>query len=293
MNRLLNLMCFVMFLSVLVLATPIHAAQPLDKEDLRRVLKENPDIVIDVLQENSRLIQRVLGSILKDNPDLVLDVLRANSIEALEIAQLGAREKQHRQMLTQWEKDLTQPKKVNYNRPMLGNPKAPVTIVVYSDFTCHYCAQADKVTKELLAQRPQQTRLIFKNFPKKEDTIGRLAAQYSKAAFIQNEKKGWAFNEAVFAGQAIMLEKGEIFLREAAEQVGLDLKRIDAEVNSPIVNAQLHEDRAEADALGVPGTPFHLVNDLTIRGAAPLGSFLEAVDLAYKETEKKQSPMTR
>lgn len=288
MNRFMNPARLLVFFSVLMLAVPAQAAQQLDANEVRRVLKENPDIVIDVLRNNSKLIERALAGILKDNPNIILDVLRANNVEALEIAQSGAREKQHRQLVAQWEKDRTQPKKVNYDRPILGDPKAPVTIVAYSDFTCHFCAQADMVTKEVLAQRPRETRLIFKNFPKKDDPVGRLAAQYSKAAFLQDEKKGWAFNAAVFAGQEVYLEKGEGFLRETAGKVGLDIERLAADANSSKVNALLLEDRAEGDALGAPGTPFHLVNDLTIRGAAPLPTFLDAVDLALKDAGKRK-----
>lgn len=288
MKFLLNPARLVAFLSLLVLAVPAQAAQALDKAELRKVLRDNPDIVVDVLKDNPKMIKQALGNILNENPDLIFDVLRANSIEILEVAQQGARDKQRLQMTEQWQKDLTQPKKVNYNRPVLGDPKAPVTIVAYSDFTCQFCAQTNEVMRAVLSQKRQQARLIFKNFPKSDDALGRIAAQYSKAAFAQDEKKGWEYIDAVFAGQKTMLAKGEDFLLETAEKVGLDPKRMTADANSSKIKTQVEEDMAEATSVGAPGTPFHLVNDLTVRGAAPLSSFLEAVDLASKEARKKK-----
>lgn len=219
-------------------------------------------------------------------PELVLDVLREHSVEVLEIAQKGSQERQHKAMRAQWQEDLRTPKKVSHNRPVRGKASAPVTIVAYSDYTCPYCADAAETMQQVLAARKDSARFIFKNFPRRDQPLARLAAEYVTAAFILDESKGWAYHDAVFANQMRLLKEGEGFLRSEALALGYNLQKLGAEVKGKRVKAIIDEDIAEATNNKVPGTPFHLVDALTVRGGQPLPAFLEAVDTALAAKKK-------
>jgi protein-disulfide isomerase len=225
-------------------------------------------------------LKAAMEQVLKEHPELILDVLRENSITVLEIAQQGGMERQRKITLARWETDLKTPKTVNTDRPMRGDPKAPVTLVAYSDYTCPYCARAAATMEQVLAQRKGKVRFFFKNYPSKGYALGRLSSEYVTAAFMQDEAKGWALHDAVFAGQERLTAEGEGFLRATALDKGLDLKKLGADIKSKTVKAVIDEDLAEGETMRATGTPFHLVNDLTIPGAASLSTFLEAVDLA-------------
>lgn len=254
----------------LLLAVPVPAAlaaeEPLTKSQLTTAMQQ----------------------VLKEHPEFILDVLRENSVTVLEIAQQGGLERQHRLMLAQWQQDLKNPKKVKLDRPIRGAADAPVTIIAYSDFTCPYCARAAAVIDQVLAARKNEVRFIFKHFPLKSHALARISSEYVVAAFMQDEAKGWALHDALFAGQDRLTEEGEGFLRAAALAQGINLQKLGTDMRSRKVKTTIDEDMAEGTALGVTGTPFHLVNDLTIRGAAPFSSFLEAVDLALKTKEEKK-----
>jgi len=239
---------------------------------------------------NASALQETVRQLLREHPDIVLEVLRENSVTVFEIAQQGAQTQQHRAMRAQWEYDLTKTKTVDMSRPIRGNPKAPVTIIAYSDYTCPYCSPAAQTVEQLLAARKSDVCFIFKHYPLKGNALARLASEYAVAALMQDEAKGWEFHDALFANQERLTKEGEGFLRSTALAVGLKLQQLSAEVKGRKVKSVIDEDMAEGLALGVSGTPYHLVNKLGVRGAVPLPYFAEAVDIALKN---KNSALTR
>lgn len=231
-------------------------------------------------------LRETLRRLFREHPEIVLDVLRENSIQVLEIAQKGSQERQYKAMRAQWREDMKTVRKIDYNRPMLGEPGAPVTIVAYSDYTCPYCADAAETIRQVLAARQGKVRFMFKNYPRRDHPLARLASEYVTAAFILDEAKGWAYHDIVFAGQMRLLKEGEGFLRAEALALGFNLQKLGAEAKGRKVKEIIDEDIAEATEIGVPGTPFHLVNNLSVRGGQPLPAFLEAVDTALAALKK-------
>lgn len=228
-----------------------------------------------------------LREILRQNPDLVLDVLRDNSEQVLDIAQLGANQRRNKALLVQWRKDLETPKNPNIKgRPLRGTPNAPVTIVAYSDFTCPYCEQSSNTVKELLKEFPGKIRYVFKSFPLETQGIGRQAAEFFAAAGLQDPEKAWTLYDQLFARRDEVLRDGESVLFDAAAKAGLDTKRLSADMKGKTVKNIVDEDIAEAVRVGVKGTPYFLVNDLMIRGALSPELFAEAIKIALEEGGK-------
>ena len=115
-----------------------------------------------------------------------------------------------------------------------------------------------------------------------------LASEYVAAAFVLDEEKGWAYHDTVFANQMRLLKEGEGFLRAEALALGYNLQKLGAEAKGKKVKSIIDEDIIEAQENGVPGTPFHLVNNLSVRGGLPLAAFLEAVDTALAAQQGKK-----
>ena len=234
-------------------------------------------------------LREALRNTLRDHPEIVLDVLREHSIDVLEIAQKGSQERQFKAMRAQWQEDEKKTLEINQDRPILGNGKAPVVIVAYSDYTCPYCADAAETIHQVMAARKDVVRFMFKNYPRRDQPLSRLASEYVTAAFVLDKEKGWAYHDAVFANQMRLLKEGEGFLRAEALALGFNLQKLGTEVKGRTVKNIIDEDIMEAQTNGVPGTPFHLVNKLTVRGGLPLAAFLEAVDTAQTmESGKKK-----
>ena len=245
-------------------ATPVAAAQA-----GKRTLSASESEMRDVLR-----------NIFRQHPELILDVLREHSVDVLEIAQKGSQERQLRTMRAQWQEDIKKKRTIDYNRPFIGEKEAPVTIIAYSDYTCPYCADAAETIHQVLKARPDTVRFIFKNYPRRDQPLARLASEYVSAAFLLDADKAWAYHDIVFGGQVRLMKEGEGFLRAEALALGYNLQKLGAEVKGRAVKAIVDEDIAEAQEIGVPGTPYHLVNNLSVRGGMPLSAFLEAVDTA-------------
>ena len=239
-------------------------------------------------QPDQAALKEAVRQVLKENPQLVLDILNDNSETVLEIAQQGNILRKRKAMLAQWQQDAKNPKNINVNgRAFRGTANAPVTIVSYSDFTCPYCKQAEYVILQLLKKYEGKLRVTFKALPKEGDSYSLAAAQYATAAFILDPIKGWEFFDALFDGMSLFERDTDNFLKDTAARFGYDLKKLKAEAGSPAVQQQLEADRQEADRLGISGTPYFAVNDLMIRGAVSKDLFEEAVDMALQLKGKK------
>ena len=224
---------------------------------------------------------KVLRSTLKKHPELLLDILREHSETVLDIAQQGSNIRRKKTMESQWREDLKQPKSVaTANRPVLGIANAPVTVIAFSDFTCSYCQQAAEVLERILHARPQDVKVIFKHLPSSKDGPAKLAAEYFVAASLQNDRAPWLLHNNFFAEQEKLAAEARHFTAKAAEQAGLDMKKLAADLKSKKIGAIIEEDQADAKKLNVAGTPYFLVNNLIIRGAVSYDIFHAAVDMA-------------
>lgn len=237
--------------------------------------------------QNKEVLRQELQTLFEKHPELILDVLREHSEAVLDIAQAGSRQRQHKALREQWAKDITIPKNVDIQgRPIKGDPNAPVTIVAFSDFTCPYCQQASGLMKSVLANYKGKVRYVFKQLPLASHPHARLASAYYVAASKQSPEKAWALYDKLFSGRDALMKKGESYLVAAAAEVGLDIEQLALDAESAEVDAILKQDKAEAERLGMQGTPYFLVNNIMIRGALPLEMFADAIDMALQAKQE-------
>ncbi|MDR0239334.1 MAG: thioredoxin domain-containing protein [Deltaproteobacteria bacterium] len=228
-----------------------------------------------------------LRQVLKKHPEIVLEILREHSESVLDIAQQGSNIRRRKNMELQWREDLKQPKSVTTaNRPVLGPANAPVTIIAFSDFTCPYCQQAAEVLDRILQARPQDVKYIFKHMPHGKDSPSQVAAEYFVAASFQNDRAPWLLYKSFFAAPDKLSADVQNFAAKAAAQAGLDMKKLAADVKNKKTGAIIEEDQADAKKLNVEGTPYFLVNNLTVRGAVSYDIFNAAVDMALANIKK-------
>lgn len=229
----------------------------------------------------------MLRQALKKHPEIVLDILREHSESVLDIAQQGSNVRRKKNMENQWREDLKHAKSVTTaNRPVLGPSNALVTVVAFSDFTCPYCQQAAEVLDRIVQERPQEVKVIFKHMPHGQDSPARLAAEYFIAASFQNDRAPWLLYKSFFKEPEKLSGDAQNFTVKAAEQAGLNMKRLAADLKNKKVAAILEEDLSDAKKLGVEGTPYFLVNNLTVRGAVSFDIFNAAVDMALANVKK-------
>lgn len=227
-----------------------------------------------------------LQKILREHPELVMDVLRQHSEEVLDIAQQGSNLRRKSNLEAQWRDDMQKKRYVHLeNRPVLGRPDAKVKIIAFSDFSCHFCEQASKTVDAILKEYGPDVALIFKNLPLDEKGPGAEASAWFVAISQQSEPKAWDFYKAMYANRDKLLAEGEPFIEKTASGLGVDIKRAKKDMQSKKVKDILAQDLDDGQKLGIEGTPYFLVNNLVVRGALPPDLFRSAVDMALANSK--------
>lgn len=141
--------------------------------------------------------------------------------------------------------------------PVKGNADAPITLVEWADFECAYCGRAAPVIEEQYERLGGKLRVVFKHFPiaahKQAETLAKLAIA------IQNQGKFWDAYPLLFAGSAGNLS--DTAIASLAERLKLDAQKLQEDMKSPATQERLKLERAQADQLGLKGTPFIFVNN--------------------------------
>lgn len=159
--------------------------------------------------------------------------------------------------------------------PALGRADAPVTVEVWSDFECPYCARGADTLKALHEKYGDQVRIVFRHKPLPVHKNARLAAIASMAA--QEQGKFWPFHDALFAQQEAL---DRASLEALAARLGLDVERFRRALDSSTWNNYVDMELAESQRRGIGATPTFFVNGETIAGAQPLSVFAQTIDAA-------------
>ncbi len=150
--------------------------------------------------------------------------------------------------------------------PTLGDAGAKVHIVEFLDPACETCAQFFPLAKQLMAENPGRIRLSVRHVAFHEGAD--YAVRVLEASRLQD--KYWQTLEALLSSQSLWAPhhtvKPELVLLAIAN-VGLDLQRLQGDMNSPAVTERIQQDRNDAMALQVTATPEYFVN------GRPLPSF--------------------
>lgn len=157
--------------------------------------------------------------------------------------------------------------------PILGNPKASVTIVEFSDFECPFCKSVQPTLKEIQQHYPNQVRLVFKNFPLRIHHNARQA--HLAALCAEDQGKFWEYSDLLFQHQR-MLKRGDLL--HYANELKLATKPFELCLDSNTYASKIDRDLEEAANIGVEGTPAFLVNGRPLLGAQPFSSFQQIID---------------
>ena len=177
------------------------------------------------------------------------------------------------------------------DRPVLGEPDAPVTMVQFVDYECPYCRRFFHSTYGELKREyidPGKLRLVVKDLPL---AFHRHALQAAETAHCAGEQGSfWPMHDKLYGGAA-GLNSGALLAY--GEQLGLDGAAFRQCLESGRHRARIDADVAEAQAAGIPGTPAFIlgrsadaaVEGAFIRGALPLPVFKGHIDRLLKEPE--------
>lgn len=170
------------------------------------------------------------------------------------------------------------------NTYTLGDAGAPVTITVFSDYRCPFCAvysleREPQIIAKYVASG--KVRIEWHDTP----IFGAESVQVAiaaRAAGVQGAELFWKFNYKFFAmthtGRGHPSVNQEILLKVAQAAGVPDLEKFKRDLSSKDLAQAVSNDSELGQSIGVSSTPSFLVGNTPITGAQPLEVFYKIID---------------
>ena len=213
--------------------------------------------------------KQAIGEIVKDyllkNPEVLTEVigeLEKRQAEAQQVAQAGAVKETKQSLLNA------------AHSYVVGNPSGDVTLVEFFDYNCGYCKKA-LADVQTLMKSDSKLRVVLKDFP----VLGPDSVEASRVALaVKNQLQGpKLFDYHV----KVMDSRGRVNGERAmavAKDMGLDMARLQKDMESAEIHGALQENMALGDKLNLTGTPAFIVGETVIPGAVGLDPLKQLVD---------------
>lgn len=166
---------------------------------------------------------------------------------------------------------------LNRRDTVRGRRNAPVTLIVYTDFECPFCARHHETVMQILRQSKRQVSLTYRNFPLV--TIHEKSLPAAIASECVRKYHGstafWTFVDTVFSIGAAKAE-------QAAKTAGVTDAEWQQCIQDPTLLAAVQEQIREVQGF-VSGTPTTIVENIktgkaqVMTGAVPLTTLEEAI----------------
>lgn len=168
--------------------------------------------------------------------------------------------------------------KINSGDPIIGNPKAPITIVEFYDFQCGYCKLFAQETLPKLIDgyvKSEKAKIIFKDFAiLGEDS--KSAAVAANCAYEQN--KFLEFHDGLYS----LKDENKTFSREnlfyLAQKLNLNVIKFNDCIGLSKNNDHVEQNTKQGKLSGVTGTPTIFVDGLKISGAQSFTMLSSIID---------------
>jgi protein-disulfide isomerase len=187
------------------------------------------------------------------------------------------------------------------NRPVRGNASAPVTIVNFDDLECPYCARMHQTLFPATEEHYKgKVRFIYKDDPLVEiHPWAMRAAVDANCLAAQSGTVYWQYVDYLHGhGQEVTGEDRNLTRSNAAlDRIARDMAAVarldDGKLNACLAKqdeASIRTSMAEADRLGINGTPAVFVNGERIDGALPREQVWQVIDRALREAGVEPPP---
>ena len=158
---------------------------------------------------------------------------------------------------------------------VVGPADAPLTLVEYGDYECPFCSRATGTILEVREHFGDELRYVWRHLPlTRVHPNAVAAAEAAEAADRQGRFR--AYSAHLFEHQENLLP-GDLL--NAAESLGLDMDRFEADLRSAEVSNRVLDDALDAESMDLNGTPTFFIGTRRHHGpydAATLIAALEA-----------------
>lgn len=199
-------------------------------------------------------IEKIIREYLIQNPEVLQEAL----VE-LERRQQQVQEDAQKQALAAHSEALTR----SPHGIVVGNPEGDVTLVEFFDYNCGFCKRAVSDVVALTKADPK-LRVVLRDMP----ILGPDSVEASVVALaVREQLEGEKYFEF---HTRLMNSRGRVGKDRAmavAKEMGVDLARLQKDLESPKIREALSETLELGDKLSLTGTPAFVIGDAIIPGA--------------------------
>ncbi len=174
--------------------------------------------------------------------------------------------------------------------PMLGDPNAPVTLVEFGDYQCHFCNVFFHSTEDDILKNYVETgkvKMIFKDY----NIIGPDSIRASHGAHCANDQGlFWEYHDILYSnwtGENNGWASSENLVK-FAQEIGLDMDEWSECVTNEHHSQTILASNEDAKNLGITGTPAFFVigpdgKTTRVFGAQPFETFEKIFEIELKK----------
>jgi len=196
-------------------------------------------------------IEQIIHDYLIEHPEVLIKAM--NSLQ----------EKQARSEADQAKTTIAENAKQIFQNPnsfVAGNPKGDVTVVEFFDYQCGYCKRSLPELMKLI-KSDKNVRVVLKEYPiLSADSV--IASKAAIAAIPQG--KYMELHTALMEHRGAL---SEAVVLNLAEDVGLNIKKLRADMASAKTENIIVANEKLANALAIRGTPAFIIGDTVVGGA--------------------------
>jgi protein-disulfide isomerase len=217
--------------------------------------------------EQKQAVEQTIRDYILAHPEIVRDALlelQRQQQEAEQVARQGAIAELH---------DYVATLPADYVK---GDPGAETAVIEFFDYRCPYCKAVSPTIDGLVAEDPE-VRVVLIEYP----ILGEESLFAARAAVASR-----AQGKYLLFHDAMMNHKGKLdqdTILELADDVGIDLEKLEADMKSPEIDALIGRHHQLADKLGVTGTPAFIIGQELVPGA------IDAETMKAKIKQARQS----
>ena len=145
----------------------------------------------------------------------------------------------------------------------IGPADAPVTVVEFFDYRCGYCKRSMPFVQGLPEQYDNKVRVVFKEYP----IFGGISETAALAALAAGKQGKYYEMHVALMGLKSNDELTEKKIDELGEEIGIDVRKMRADMKSVSLRKQLDDMQKLGHALNLTGTPGFYIGDTAIEGA--------------------------
>lgn len=160
--------------------------------------------------------------------------------------------------------------------PILGNKKAPVTLIAFEDFSCEGCEAQSKLLDEVIQKYPNKLKIVWKGSPvTKFPYDSRPAHIYS---YCMNEQGKFAeWKQLAFTNSRNL---SAALLPTLRDQISINTKKFETCLNSAAPEEYIKKTEEIAQSLNIQSVPTFFVDNKQIQPPQTAEGWITFLQLA-------------